>query len=45
MKRIMASVDNPGIGVTEQRSFSDSARGPAWSDPSKPSAFFGTFSD
>jgi hypothetical protein len=45
MKRIMASVDNLEIGVTEQHSFSGSARGPEWSDPNKPSAFFGTFSD
>lgn len=40
----LSSVDNAEIGVTEQHSFSGSALGTKWSDPNKPSAFFGTFS-
>lgn len=40
----LAAVDNATIGSTEQHSFSGSGLGAKWSDPNKPSAFFGTFS-
>jgi hypothetical protein len=39
----LSSVENPAIGVAEQHSFTGSALGAKWSDPNKPSAFFGTF--
>jgi len=39
----LSSLDNATIGVTEQHSFGGSALGTRWSDPDKPSAFFGTF--
>jgi hypothetical protein len=40
----LSSVDNATIGMAEQHSFTGSALGTTWSDPDKPSAFFGTFS-
>jgi hypothetical protein len=40
----LASVDNATVGVAEQHSFTGSGLGSKWSDPNKPSAFFGTFS-
>jgi len=40
----LASVDNAVIGTTNQHSFSGTGLGSKWSDPNKPSAFFGTFS-
>ena len=39
----LATVENPGIGLARQHSFSGSALGSKWSDPDKMSAFFGTF--
>jgi hypothetical protein len=40
----LAALDNATIGVAEEHSFTGSALGTTWSDPDKPSAFFGTFS-
>jgi hypothetical protein len=40
----LAAVNDATIGMAEQHSFSGSALGTTWSDPDKPSAFFGTFS-
>jgi hypothetical protein len=40
----LAAVDDAAIGVTERHSFTGSNLGTKWSDPNKPSAFFGTFS-
>jgi len=40
----LASVENATIATTEQHAFSGSILGTKWSDPNKPSAFFGTFS-
>ena len=39
----LAAVDNAAIGMAEEHSFTGSALGTQWSDPDKPSAFFGTF--
>jgi hypothetical protein len=40
----LASVDNASVGLAEEHAFTGSALGTKWSDPDKPSAFFGTFS-
>jgi len=39
----LSSLDSATIGVAEQHSFGGSSLGTRWSDPDKPSAFFGTF--
>jgi len=40
----LAAVEDPEMGRTEQHAFSGAGLGSRWSDPDKPSAFFGNFS-
>jgi hypothetical protein len=40
----LATVDDAGIGLTAQHSFTGSGLGSKWSDPNRRSSFFGTFS-
>ena len=39
----LASVDDASVGMTAQHAFTGSGLGTKWTDPNKPSAFFGTF--